>query len=107
MNIVMDGCTCTLAYGNCSKTANLFSLHTVKKARGKGSAKRAMRIVRKWADRTGRLVYLTVGPFDDRPMDRGQLISFYITMGWRLIDGSSNAMVYRPKGRKCQLQSSS
>ena len=112
MEIRIDGCSCILASGGYpegfkgEKKASLFSLHTEKMHRGKGAAKRVLRAVRKWADRHGMPVYLNVGPFRDKPMSEGQLISFYITMGWRLLESGSYVMVYKPRGRKCQLQSS-
>lgn len=64
----------------------IYCLLTRPNARKQGHAKRLLRAIRKWSERTGTTVGLHIGPFSDRPMDRDQLLKFYSQMGFKLAD---------------------
>lgn len=94
--ITLDGCSCALFIND--GYAFIYMLYTEPEHRGKGAAKRVIRAIRKWSDRHGIPVGLTVGPFRDMPMNSEKLRKFYYSMGFRKTEG--NNMYYNLKAQQ-------
>lgn len=84
MHITLGGSSCFLSKSHCTieNTFLLLGLYTSEQERCKGSAKRLLRAIKKWAIRKNVSVLLYVGSFMDRPMDNGMLFKMYSKMGF-------------------------
>jgi predicted GNAT family N-acyltransferase len=79
-------------------------VHTVKEKRGQGDALWLMCKVCKEADLAEKVLVLKVEPFDDAPMDAGQLEAFYEKLGFVVLqrkddDATPHVMMARKPRR--------
>lgn len=93
----MGYCSLTPPYkGQCS----LMSLSTKREHRNKGVASTVVKACKKFVKKNGYSLRLFVGPFDDEPMDKDQLLTFYMKQGFVPTDNSNRyrELIYNPKG---------